>query len=145
MHSFESRYHNRPQSYAERQVSRAHLQNFIRKNKYLVGILIKTGNVVSAITYSEMRFGATGPKASPRHVQLVDAFCERLDAVLPWDRAAVDATTEIKVALRLAGTPIGPNDTAIAGHAIAAGAVLVTNNVREFERVPGLVLEDWVR
>ncbi len=65
--------------------------------------------VVSAITYSEMRFGATGPKASPRHVQLVDAFCERLDAVLPWDRAAVDATTEIKVALRLAGTPIGPN------------------------------------
>ncbi len=61
------------------------------------------------------------------------------------DRAAVDATTEIKVALRMAGTPIGPNDTAIAGHAIAAGAVLVTNNTREFERVPGLVLEDWVR
>ncbi|HDT2940129.1 TPA: VapC toxin family PIN domain ribonuclease, partial [Escherichia coli] len=45
--------------------------------------------------------------------------------------------------LRLAGTPIGPNDTAIAGHAIATGAILVTNNVREFERVPGLVLEDW--
>ncbi|HCU5850501.1 TPA: VapC toxin family PIN domain ribonuclease, partial [Escherichia coli] len=56
---------------------------------------------------------------------------------------AVDATTEVKVALRLAGTPIGPNDTAIAGHAIATGAILVTNNVREFERVPGLVLEDW--
>ncbi|MFX0386237.1 type II toxin-antitoxin system VapC family toxin, partial [Escherichia coli] len=68
--------------------------------------------VVSAITYSEMRFGATGPKASPRHVQLVDEFCARLDAILPWDRAAVDATTKIKVALRLAGTPIGPNDTA---------------------------------
>lgn len=101
--------------------------------------------VVSAITYSEMRFGATGPKASPRHTELVDAFCARLDAVLPWDRAAVDATTEIKVALRLAGTPIGPNDTAIAGHAIAAGAVLVTNNTREFERVPGLILEDWAK
>jgi tRNA(fMet)-specific endonuclease VapC len=103
--------------------------------------------VVSAITYSEMRFGATGPKASPRHVQLVDAFCARLDAILPCpgSRAAVDATTEIKVALRMAGTPIGPNDTAIAGHAIAAGAVLVTNNTREFERVPDLVLEDWVR
>ncbi|ECF7068460.1 PIN domain-containing protein [Salmonella enterica subsp. enterica] len=93
--------------------------------------------MVSVITYSEMRFGATGQKASPRHIDLVDAFCARLDAILPWDRAAVDATTEIKVALRLAG-----NDTAIAGHAIA---VLVTNNVREFERVPGLTLEDWVR
>jgi len=57
----------------------------------------------------------------------------------------VDATTEIELALRLAGTPIGPNDTAIAGHAIAAGAVLVTNNTREFARVPGLVVEDWVK
>jgi len=56
----------------------------------------------------------------------------------------VDAATEIKVALRQAGPPIGPNDTAIAGRAIAAGAVLVTNNMREFERVPGLVLEVWV-
>ncbi|QKJ85188.1 tRNA(fMet)-specific endonuclease VapC [Paramixta manurensis] len=101
--------------------------------------------VISAITYSEMRFGATGSKASPRHIPLVDAFCARLDAVLPWDRAAVDATTDIRVALRMAGTPIGQNDTAIAGHAIAAGAVLVTNNVREFERVPGLTLEDWVK
>lgn len=101
--------------------------------------------VVSAISYAEMRFGAVGKKASPRHAKLVDAFCARLDAVLAWDRAAVDATTEIKVALSAAGTPIGPNDTAIAGHAIAAGAILVTNNTREFARVPGLELEDWSR
>lgn len=100
--------------------------------------------VVSAITYAEMRFGTIGKKASPRHGQLVEAFCARLDAVLSWDRAAVDATTEVKAALAAAGTPIGPNDTAIAGHAIAAGAVLVTNNTREFARVPDLVLEDWV-
>ncbi|HCT7767031.1 TPA: PIN domain-containing protein [Klebsiella pneumoniae] len=101
--------------------------------------------VVSAITYAEMRFGTIGRKVSPRHGQLVDAFCARLDAVLPWDRAAVDATTAIKATLAAAGTPIGPNDTAIAGHAIAAGAILVTNNTREFERVPDLVQEDWVK
>ncbi|MFZ4833029.1 PIN domain-containing protein [Rouxiella sp. Mn2063] len=101
--------------------------------------------VVSAITYAEMRFGAIGKKASPRHTRLVDAFCTRLDAVLPWDRAAVDATAEIKMALAAAGTPIGANDTAIAGHAIAAGAILITNNMREFERVPGLTAVDWVK
>lgn len=101
--------------------------------------------VVSAITYAEMRFGCTGKKASPRHAQLVDAFCSRLDAVLAWDRAAVDATTEIRAVLAAAGTPIGSNDAAIAGHAIASGAILVTSNVREFERVPGLQYEDWVK
>ncbi|WP_324663578.1 type II toxin-antitoxin system VapC family toxin [Enterobacter bugandensis] len=99
--------------------------------------------VVSAITWAEISLAAR--ESGPAAQQLADAFAARLDAILPWDRAAVDATTEIKVALRLAGTPIGPNDTAIAGHAITAGAVLVTNNTREFERVPGLVLEDWVR
>lgn len=101
--------------------------------------------VVSAVTYAEMRFGAIGKKSSSRHAQLVDAFCARLDAVLAWDRAAVDATTEVKAALSAAGTPIGPNDTAIAGHAIAADAILVTNNTREFARVPDLKLEDWVK
>ncbi|WP_264289854.1 type II toxin-antitoxin system VapC family toxin [Duffyella gerundensis] len=100
--------------------------------------------VVSAITYAEMRFGTINKKASPRHAQMVDAFCARLDAILPWDQTAVDATMEIKAALATLGTPIGPNDTAIAGHAIAVQAILVTNNIREFEGVCGLMLEDWV-
>lgn len=113
-----------------------HLEQVVLRNHRIV---------VSAITYAEMRFGAIGKKASPRHTHLVETFCARLDAVLAWDRAAVDATTAIKAALAGAGTPIGPNDTAIAGHAIAAGAILVTNNVREFARVPGLSLEDWVK
>ncbi len=101
--------------------------------------------VVSAITYAEMRFGAIGKKASPRHALLVEAFCARLDAILSWDRAAVDATTIIKLELAALGTPIGPNDTAIAGHAIASNSILVTNNTREFERVKGLKLEDWAK
>lgn len=99
--------------------------------------------VVSAITWAELSQAAK--ESGPGTQNLADAFAARLDAILPWDRAAVDASTDVKVALRLAGTPIGPNDTLIAGHAIAVGAILVTNNTREFERVPGLVLEDWVR
>ena len=57
----------------------------------------------------------------------------------------MDAATPIKVALRLAGTPVSQNDTDIAGHAMAAGASLVTSNMREFTRVRGLMLEDRLR
>lgn len=100
--------------------------------------------VISAITYAEMRYGQIGKKASPKHKTLVDEFVKRLDAVLPWDQGAVDATVESKLQLAQAGLLIGENDTAIAGHAIASGCTLVTNNVREFSRVEGLVFEDWV-
>ena len=100
--------------------------------------------VVSAITYAEMRFGSTGKKASPKHAAVVSEFVSRLDGILPCDAKAVDATTTIRVALAKLGTPIGDNDAAIAGNAISSGAVLVTNNVREFKRVPELRFEDWV-
>ncbi|AHK77983.1 twitching motility protein PilT [Ectothiorhodospira haloalkaliphila] len=106
---------------------------------------VEAGNriVVSAVTYAEMRYGQIGKKASARHRMLVDEFVKRLDAVLPWDQRAVDATVEVMRELSKSGTPIGPNDTAIAGHAISSACTLVTNNVREFGRVPGLVHEDW--
>lgn len=100
--------------------------------------------VISAITYAEMRYGQIGKKASARHKPMVDEFVKRLDGVLPWDRYAVDKTIEIKSGLTEAGVIIGANDMAIAGHAIASGCVLVTNNTREFSRVRGLDLEDWV-
>ncbi|WP_081059902.1 PIN domain-containing protein [Burkholderia stagnalis] len=99
--------------------------------------------VVSAVTYAEMRFGSIGRKASPKHADLVSAFVARLDGVLPWDMAAIDAASAVRGDLAARGTPIGANDSSIAGHAIAAGAVLVTNNTREFGRVAGLALEDW--
>ncbi|KWE87474.1 PIN domain-containing protein [Burkholderia ubonensis] len=99
--------------------------------------------VVSAVTYAEMRFGAIGRKASPKHADLVTAFVARLDGVLPLDAAAVDATTAVRAELAARGTPIGANDASIAGHAIAAGAVLVTHNTREFGRVDGLSFQDW--
>jgi len=101
--------------------------------------------VISAITYAEMRFVAIGKKAAPKHNTIVDEFISRIDSVLSWDKEAVDATTDIKKALSDKGTPIGANDTAIAGHAIASDCVLVTNNTKEFERVPTLHLEDWTK
>jgi tRNA(fMet)-specific endonuclease VapC len=100
--------------------------------------------VISAITYAEMRYGQIGKKASPKHKTLVDEFVKRLDEILPWDQNAIDATVEVKRKLTEAGTVIGENDTAIAGHAIASGCMLVTTNVREFSRVAGLDYEDWV-
>ena len=107
---------------------------------------VERGNriVISAITYAEMRYGQLAKKASPKHKVLVDEFVRRLDGVIPWDLGAVDATVVVMRQLNAAGTPIGPNDTAIAGHAIAIGCTLVTNNVREFRRVPALVYQDWV-
>jgi len=99
--------------------------------------------VISAITYQEMQYGLLGKKASPKHVVLVDEFLKRVDEILPWDKAAVDATTQVKRDLMAKGTPIGNNDTAIAGHAIATDCVLITNNTREFQRVEGLKFEDW--
>lgn len=100
--------------------------------------------VISAITYAEMRYGQIGKKASPKHKTLIDEFVKRLNAVLPWDQAAVDAAVEVKILLTKAGLVIGENDIAIAGHAIASGCMVITNNIGEFSRVPGLSYEDWV-
>ena len=100
--------------------------------------------MISAITYAEMRYGQLGKKASSKHKTLDDEYVKRLDEVLPWGVAAVDATVEVKRSLTEQGAIIGQNDTAIAGHAIASGCTLVTNNIREFSRVAGLSYEDWV-
>jgi tRNA(fMet)-specific endonuclease VapC len=99
--------------------------------------------VISAITYAEMRFASVGTTASPTHAELVSAFVARLDGVLPWDAAAVDETIRVRVELASLGARIGDNDAAVAGHARAVGAILVTSDARDFQRVPGLHLEDW--
>lgn len=99
--------------------------------------------VISAITYAELRFGAIGKKSSPKHNVIVDEFMARIDAVLAWDKGAVEATAQIKKYLSDKGTPIGNNDTMIAGHAVSEGCILVTNNRKEFDRVPDLEIEDW--
>ncbi|MDR1119226.1 MAG: type II toxin-antitoxin system VapC family toxin, partial [Bifidobacteriaceae bacterium] len=83
---------------------------------------------ISAIVYSELRDGALGPKASPKHAEMVADFAARLDAIIPWDRAAADHTALVRRDLRLKVQPIGVNDSAIAGHGLAAGATVVTHH-----------------
>lgn len=99
--------------------------------------------VISSITYAELRLGARRSAVVQKHEALIDAYCQRLTEILPWDAAAADAFATLQADLLGAGTPIGVNDAMIAGHALAAGAVLVSNNQRHFARVPGLKLENW--
>ncbi len=99
--------------------------------------------VISVITYYEMLLGTIGKSASPKHAALVEAFIARLSSVLPWERQAAEETIRIRQDLSARGTPIGSNDSMIAGHALALECVLVTNNTREFSRVVGLRVEDW--
>lgn len=99
--------------------------------------------VISAITYQEMQYGLLGKQTSPIHAVLAQEFIKRVDEVLPWDKAAVDAMTEVKRHLMAKGIPISNNDTAIAGHAIATGCVLVTK-MPELQHIEGLKFEDWV-
>ena len=100
--------------------------------------------VISAITYAEMRYGEIGSKAPARLAGDISDFLDCLDEILPWNADAVDRTIEIRKALARRGTPIGVNDAAIAGHAVTVGAVLVTNNTREFARVQGLRIDNWL-
>jgi tRNA(fMet)-specific endonuclease VapC len=99
--------------------------------------------VISVVTYYEMLLGTIGRRASPRHAALVEAFVLRLSDILPWDRTAAEASTRVQKDLAARGAIIGSNDTMIAGHALAAGCTLVTNNLREFARVANLAAEDW--
>lgn len=98
---------------------------------------------ISVITYYEMLLGTVGRNASPRHLALVEAFVARLSVILPWEAAAAMEAARIKQNLTARGALIGGNDIMIAGHALAAECVLVTNNVREFALVEGLRVEDW--
>lgn len=99
---------------------------------------------ISAVTHSEIRFGASLKPKATKLARYVDAFLS-VATTAPWDEAAAEKHGRLRAALRLAGTPIGDFDEMIAAHALALGAVLVTDNVRHFERVEGLVVENWVR
>lgn len=98
---------------------------------------------ISSITLAELAHGAEKSSDVSRNTAIVEDFVSRL-AVLPYDDRAAWQYGNIRAVLEQRGQPIGLNDLHIAAHARSNGLTLVTNNLREFERVPGLLLENWV-
>lgn len=104
---------------------------------------INEGVCISSITLAELEYGMKHSSNPAKNEQALLRFLVPL-SVLPFGAAAASEYGEIRTFLQKQGTPIGPLDMLIAGHAKAEEITLVTNNVREFERVPLLELENWV-
>ncbi|SCA56315.1 tRNA(fMet)-specific endonuclease VapC [Candidatus Terasakiella magnetica] len=97
---------------------------------------------VSSITIAELMYGAEKSQQKEKNIRVVEDFAARLD-IVDFDEEAATHYGEIRSTLEKKGTPIGPYDLMLAGHARSKGLVMVTNNMREFSRVEGLRLEDW--
>lgn len=99
---------------------------------------------VSTISVAELSYGVSRSSDPLRNRIAVEELLSRL-IVLPFDAAAAHHSGDIRAALAARGRPIGGYDVLLAGHARSVGITMVTHNVKEFDRVPGLTIEDWVR
>ena len=97
---------------------------------------------ISSITLAELLHGAEKSNLPVRSLAVVEDFCSRLE-VLPYGPKAAQHYGGIRAALEKRGQPIGVNDLHIAAHARSEGLTLVSNNLREFERVEALQLASW--
>jgi tRNA(fMet)-specific endonuclease VapC len=98
---------------------------------------------ISSITLSELEYGIS-KSAKPEQNKLALAkFLAPLE-ILPYNDASAEKSGVIRLNLEKVGTPIGPLDTLIAAHALSLGCILVTNNVKEFRRIKGLQIENWI-
>jgi len=98
---------------------------------------------ISTITLGGLIYGAERSAQPERNMEVIEGMAARLE-VLPFDIEGAMHFGQLRAELAAERRPIGPYDMMIAGHARAHGLILVTNNTREFERVPGLRLENWV-
>jgi tRNA(fMet)-specific endonuclease VapC len=98
--------------------------------------------VLCSVVVAELLYGAHCSVQQARTLSQVQAFCRGFLS-LPFDDRAAEEYGRIRAHLASLGTPIGPNDLLIASIALAGGLVLVTHNITEFSRVPGLTIEDW--
>jgi len=98
---------------------------------------------LSTVSLAELRYGVAKSAQKERNSQALDEFLLPLE-IADFDEMSAGSYGEVRAALENAGTPIGPLDTQIGAHALSLGAVLVTHNTREFRRIPGLAVEDWL-
>lgn len=102
-----------------------------------------TGQIsISTITLMELIYGAEKSAEPEANLAIVEGLAARLE-VLDYNSAAAAHTGQIRAELAKQGSPVGPYDAQIAGHARSLGLIVVTNNTREFQRIPGLRIEDW--
>jgi tRNA(fMet)-specific endonuclease VapC len=98
---------------------------------------------MSAITLAELRFGVAKSAQAKLAASNLRVLLSRV-RVVPFDEAATTRYGTLRAQLEKRGSPIGPLDTLIAAHALSTGRTLASHNVREFRRVPGLKVEDWL-
>lgn len=125
----------------------AHERGTLRAGSRLTGPRAEEACFVSVVTASELLHGVERAGTAAvrlRRAAFVDAVLDRFP-LLEVDLAAARAHARLWAALASAGTLIGPHDLWLAAQALAHGHSLATGNVREFARVPGLVVEDWTR
>jgi len=104
---------------------------------------IEDGLCISSITLAELQHGVFASAVPEKNNVALNQFLSIIE-ILNFDGEAAFEYGRIAADLRRKGTPIGPMDTLIAAHALATGKILVTNNIKEFERVIGLKIENWV-
>ena len=102
--------------------------------------------VISAVTFAELTYGVQASAVAKRHQnqKVLDSLVLHL-AVLDWPRAAATYYSEIRADLKKRGAQLGAADLMIAAHARAIGAIVVTNNVKDFGRVKKLEIENWMK
>lgn len=98
---------------------------------------------ISSVTLMELVYGAERSASPETNLAVIQGFVSRLE-VLSYEEKAAEHTGQLRSELASKGTPIGAYDAMIAGHARSLGLIVVTNNTKEFKRVSGLRLEDWV-
>ena len=98
---------------------------------------------ISTITLAELHFGVEKSARVTQNRNIVEEFVARLE-IQPFSVDAAAHYGQIRAALERAGQPVGLHDMLIGAHARSEGLTLVTNNRREFDRIPGLAVENWI-